>query len=346
MKLTLHKKTKKFILIILVFLLLFAGIQTYNTVTKEETATKETVIFEYSCHPSVDYTVYILPNELYPGTELEEGRYYSKRLLDYIQADFAVEYQGSDSVPVKIQYQVLATVNGYQGQAENKNIYWTKNFPLFEKKVVEIEGDSCDTTEQINFTLDEYDALAVRAKDLTGMNVTNEVIVELLGTVTTKVTKEEVTIPFSTNLEIPLLEDVFQVKKSVGEPIKGLVTETEEAILPVDRVKVSLFAILILLCIAAIPILMFVIKEPDELAMLRKKNSGLIKNYGSRMVAMKEIPDMEFSRYYQVYSIKDMIKIADEVQKPIIYVPDENTAVRNNELLIINENSLYRWFSA
>ena len=34
------------------------------------------------------------------------------------------------------------------------------------------------------------------------------------------------------------------------------------------------------------------------------------------------------------------------MQKPIIYVPDENTAVRNNELLIINENSLYRWFSA
>ena len=132
----------------------------------------------------------------------------------------------------------------------------------------------------------------------------------------------------------------------MNEPIQGSVTETEEIILPVDRTKLAFLIVLMLLCIAAIPILLFVIKEPDELTMLRKKNNGLIKNYGSRMVAMKEIPDIEFSRYYQVYSIKDMIKIADEVQKPILYVPDENTAVRNNELFIINENSLYRWNSA
>ena len=68
---------------------------------------------------------------------------------------------------------------------------------------MEIEVDNWNTTEQINFTLDEYDALAVRAKELTGMNVTNEVIVELLGTVTTNVTKEEVTILYSTKLEFP-----------------------------------------------------------------------------------------------------------------------------------------------
>lgn len=346
MKLTIHKKTKKFILAILLFLLLFTGIQTYSTVNKEEIITEEKVIFEYSCQPSVSYTVNIRPNELYPGTVLDEGGYYSKLLLEYIQADFAVEYQGSDRTPIKVQYQVLATVNGYQGQTENKNIYWTKSFPLTEEKTVEIEGDSWSATEQINFNLGDYDALAVRAKELTGMNVSNEVIVELLGTIIAQTTKEEVTIPFSSNLQLPLLEDVFQVKKTVGEPIQGSVTETKEIILPFDRSKVSLFTVLLLLCITAIPVLMFIIKEPDELTILRKKNNGLIKNYGSRMVAMKEIPDLEYSRYYQVYSIKDMIKIADEVQKPIIYIPDENTAVRNNELFIINENSLYRWNSA
>ena len=85
---------------------------------------------------------------------------------------------------------------------------------MIEKKTVEIEGDNWSTTEQIDFTLDEYDALAVRAKEITGMNVSNEVIVELSGTITTEVTKEEVIIPFSTNLKIPLLEEVFQVTKS------------------------------------------------------------------------------------------------------------------------------------
>ena len=112
MKFTLHKKTKKFILAILLLLLLITGIQTFSTVNKEEMLTEENVIFEYSCQPSVNYTVNIRPNELYPVTVLEEGGYYSKLLLEHIQAGFAVEYQGSETTPIKIQYQVLATVNG------------------------------------------------------------------------------------------------------------------------------------------------------------------------------------------------------------------------------------------
>ncbi len=346
MKLTLHKKTKKYILAILLFLLLFTGIETYSTVNEEKTVSEENIIFEYSCQPSVNYTVNIRPNELYPGTVLEEGGYYSKLLLEHIQAEFAVDYQGSNATPINIQYQVLATVNGYQGQTENKDIYWTKSFPLTEEKTVEIEGDSWSTTEQINFTLGDYDALAVRGKEISGMKVSNEVIVELLGTITAQTSTEEVAIPFSSNLQIPLLEDVFQVTKTAGEALQGSVTESEEVLVPFDRTKVSLLVVLMLLCVAAIPVLLLVIKEPDELTILRKKNNGLIKNYGSRMVAMRAIPAQEYSRYYQVDSIKDMIKIADEMQKPIIYIPDDSTMVRNNELFIIHEDSLYRWNSA
>lgn len=134
--------------------------------------------------------------------------------------------------------------------------------------------------------------------------------------------------------------------KTAGEALQGSVTEREEVLVPFDRTKVSLLVVLMLLCVAAIPVLLLVIKEPDELTMLRKKNNGLIKNYGSRMVAMRAIPAQEYSRYYQVDSIKDMIKIADEMQKPIIYIPDDSTMVRNNELFIIHEDSLYRWNSA
>ena len=346
MKLKLHKKTKKYILSIMILLLLVTGIQIYSIVKSERTITKEKVLFEYSCQPAVDYSVVIHPNELYSGTILEESTYYSKLLLDYIEASFAFDYQGSYSAPLRIQYQVVASVNGYQGQSDSKTIYWSKSFPLTEEKTIETEGDSFSTEEQITFNLSDYDSFAVRAKQISGMKVSNEVVAELTGKIIAQAAGKEVEIPFSSKLRAPLLEDVFKIDKSIAEPIKGTVTETEKVILPIDRTKLSLLAVLMLLLIVAIPVLLFVIKEPDELTLLRKKNNGLLKNYGSRMVAMKEIPSFEFSRLYQVYSIKDMIKIADEVQRPIIYIPDESTLVRNNELLIINENSLYRWYSA
>ncbi|GAB1475406.1 hypothetical protein MASR2M70_02380 [Bacillota bacterium] len=348
MKLTLHKKTKKYILLAIIVLLVFTGIQEYRIFSSEEVIRKENIVFNYKCQPSLEYKVFVKESEIYPKTILEEGdyTYYSKLLLDKIEAEFNVEYNSSKPTPMNIEYQVFATVNGYQGQAPGKVIYWSKSFPLTNNRVIETEGDSWSGKEAVPFTLKDYDAFAVKAKEISGMKVSNELIVELKGSISAKASKEDVVIPISASMTIPLLEDVFKIEKIAGEPIDVSVTETEEAIIPPDPSLIILLGFLMAVLIGLMPILWFKIREPGELDMLRKKNNVLLKNYGSRMVAMEEIPDLNCSRYYQVHSIKDMIKIADEIQKPIIYVPDDMTLLRGNELYIIDQSNLYRWNSA
>lgn len=346
MKFTLHKKTKKYILAVLILLFFFISYQTYKAIGDEEIVIEETTVFEYNCQPNVDYKVSLHPNELFSDTIQEEGNYYSKPLLDNIQADFNVAYQSSEITPIKVEYEMSSKINGYQGQAANKIIYWSKDFPMMEKKVVSTEGDSWEVKEQVNFDLQKFDDFAVKAKEIYGMKVSNELIVELFGSITAVKDDEEIVVPFSSNIQLPLLEDVFRIEKFFDEPLHAAVTEVNETIVPYNKTKVSLLIVTLLLVLASMPILVFGIKEPDELTILRKKNNGLLKNYGSRMVAMQEIPDLKYNQYFQVYSIKDMIKISDEVQKPIIYIPDESIMLRNNELFIIDENNLYRWNSA
>ncbi len=348
MKLTLHKRTKKYIIGIIILLLVFTGIQEYRIVNSEEVVTQEKTVFNYKCQPTVKYSVIVKESELYPQTTLEEGDYiyYSKLLLDRIKADFTVDYKSSKSTPITVDYQVFATVNGYQGQAPNKIIYWSKSFPLTQNKVIETQGNSWNGKEEISFALNDYDAFAVKAREISGMKVSNELLVELKGSISAKATKEDVNIPFSTAVEIPLLEDVFKIEKNVQDPVDVSVTETEEIFVPADQGKIILLGVIIAILLGLIPLIWFKIREPGELDLLRKKNNVLLKNYGSRMVAMEEIPDLNCSRYYQVYSIKDMIKIADEIQKPIIYVPDDSILLRDNELYIIDNSNLYRWNSA
>lgn len=315
MKLTIHKKTKKYLLVVIALLLIFAGIQEYRIINSHDVETIEKTIFSYQCQPSVKYSVIVKESELYPKTILEEGdyTYYSKLLLDRIKADFSVDYKSSKSTPITVDYQVYATVNGYQGQAPNKTIYWSKSFPLTQNKVIETEGDSWQGKEEISFTLNDFDAFAIKAKEISGMKVSNEVLVELKGSISAKATKEDVNIPFSTAVEMPLLEDVFKIEKTVGDPVDVSVTETEEIFVAADQGKIILFAAIIAILLGLIPLIWFKIREPGELDILRKQNNALLKNYGSRMVAMEEIPVLNCSRYYQVHSIKDMIKIADEI---------------------------------
>lgn len=346
MKLTMQNKTKKYILTILIFLFFITGLYTYKTINDKMDFSKERVIFEYSCRPSINYNVVLKPNELFTDIKMGEGGYYSKQLLDYISADFSVIYQGGESTPLSAKYRVLAKVNGYQGQASNKNIYWSKDFILLEKQINETIGDRLELKEKVEFSLQDYDAFAVKAKEISGMKVANDVVMEIAGTITVLREGKEIDIPFSSGLEVPLLEDVFKIEKVMDEPIQEAVTEKVETILSFNKMKVSLLGAIMILLLTAIPILIFKIKEPEETTIIRRKNSGLLKNYGSRMVAVEEIPKLKYDYHFQVYSIKDLIKISDERQKPIIYIPDEGTMLRNNELFIIDDNNLYSWNSA
>ncbi len=346
MKLTLHKRTKKYIIGALVIAFCFTGYHVYRALDDEKISIEEKTIFEYSCRSTIDYKVALHPNELYPDNILGEDGHYSKRLMDYIGAEFNLEYTSSEPTPIKGEYQVVARVNGYQGQTTSKSVYWSKSFPLTKLVTISQEGTSIGLKEKVNFDLKEYDSFCVMAKEMTGMNVSNEVIVELVGSISIDRDGQSIPIDFSPYIRIPLLEDVFQIEKGAGEPVESVITEKIETIVPYNRTKVSLLVVSMLILLTAMSIFAFLVKEPDEFAMLRKKNKGLLKNYGSRMVAMHEMPDFRFNRYFQVHSMKDMIKISDEVQKPIIYVPDDSIALRNSEIYIIDENNLYRWNSA
>ncbi len=153
-KLKIHKKSKKILVLILVLLTVLSGLQLFFQLTFPKTVMNETVQYEAVCSPQVGYQVLIAPNEVYSGTTLNEGEYYSKKLLNYIQTDFELNYQGSKNVPLDIEYQILATVNGYQGDESQKRIYWTKNFPITNKKTIkEKDSGTWSKKERVNFNI-------------------------------------------------------------------------------------------------------------------------------------------------------------------------------------------------
>ena len=75
---------------------------------------------------------------------------------------------------------------------------------------------------------------------------------------------------------------------------------------------------------------------------VRRKSKGVIKNYGSRIVALN-MPKFDYRQIYKVDSIKDLIKISDEIEKPIIYESDTEDVIKNHELYLIDEDKLYIW---
>lgn len=345
MKLKIHKKSKKVFVLIFTLLIALSCLQLFMAFSMPKTSKTEMVQYESNCQPQASYKVFINPNEVYSGTTLEEGSVYSKKLLSYIQADFGVEYAGSKNVPLDIEYQIIATVNGYQGDDKEKTVYWSKNFPLTTKKVVKEENKGIwNQKEKVNFTIGNFDSFAVRAKDITGFDVSNELIVSMTGKVIAHTGKEDLETPFDVNLQVPLMEDTFQITKNNLDPIQNSVTEMKDVQIPFNHFRVVSYGILLVLSLTGLIFMIFFTRDPNYQEMLVKRVNAAIKNYGSRMVALETIPKMNYQQYYKVHSIKDLIKIADEIQKPILYEADKETIVKNYEFHVIDNDVIYSLF--
>lgn len=344
MKLKIHKKSKKIFILIFILLLVLSSLQLFLPVAFPKTLKTEKPQYEATCTPNVTYQVMILPNEVFPGTSQKEGEIYSKKIMSYIQTDFEVIYTGSKAVPLDIEYQLVAKVNGYQGEDPKVN-YWSKTFPISAvKKFKEEAGSTWSKKERINFQLGNYDAFAVRAKEITGMDVQNEVLVSMAGKIIAHTGKEDLETPFEVNLRMPLMEDIFSISKSGTDPIKDSISVTVETAKPIDLMHVIPYGTVLGISFIGLIMILFFTREPSSDEMLLKKANATIKNYGSRIVALQSIPKMNYRQHYKVHSMKDMIKIADELQKPIFYEVDNTTVVKDYEFHIIEEETIYSLF--
>jgi hypothetical protein len=235
-------------------------------------------------------------------------------------------------------------VNGYQGTDKDKTIIWSKNFPLTNKKAVKEETGNWSKKEKINFNLSSYDAFSVRAKEITGLDITNELIVSMTGKVTAHTKQQDLETPFNVNLQIPLMEDTLQIKKNNLEPIKNSITSKEETTQPMNKFRTLIYSNLLILCLISLVIMIFFTREPNSQELLLKNVHNILKNYGSRIVALQSIPKINFRQYYKVHSIKDLIKIADELQRPIFYEVDKETIVKDYKFHVIEDDIIYSLF--
>lgn len=342
MKLKIHKKSKRIIILIFALLLVFSCLQLFPLLEPPQKIKTESTVYEGACEPKAAYLVLINPNEVFPGTSQDEGMFYSKRILNQIRTDFEVNYQGSETVPLDIEYQVLAKVNGFQGEDPNKVIYWSKSFPVTGKITVKEEkSSSWNKKERVDFQLNNYDSFAVRAKEITGMNVSSELLVSMEGMIVAHTEKEDLETPFNVNIRIPLMEDVFQIRKTGTDPVKNSVTETVETQAPFDLFRAVLYGALSALCLVGLIIMVFFTRMPNREEELLKKANVTVKDYGSRIVALHSFPKVNYRQYYKVNSIKDLIKVADELQKPIFYEIDKDTLVKDYEFHVVDKETVY-----
>lgn len=317
-RLIISKNVKLLLIAITVMLMGATSFLIYNEVKNRGFKEEKEILYTYKNNSSVNYRVTFKPdNIVYNNQSIGEGEAYLTALVDYIKATFAYEFQGERPADIKGDYEAVAVVEGYVGEGKTYKTIWQKKFTLIPKTNFQSKEKSISIKKDVTLKLDSYNNFVNTVIETT--KASSNVKLSVFMNVNLKVNTESGTIEetITPSIALPLNTGYFEVVKKQTEEKPGAIEKIKKVQLPVDKKMIAIFSgILGILVIALLYLIFFttVLKDPFVLQL-----NTIFKKYGNRLVALNNDPVSTYEKQSNVRSIDDLVRIADEIGKPIMY---------------------------
>ena len=319
MKKSINKKLKIVVLAILLIIIAIITILLYITIKNPGVREEKVALLSYNNKTDIKYNVFLLPNPLYSGDNVEEGKLYLTSFVDYIKISFLYEFNIDRPTDIKGNYEVLVVVEGYTTEEDKVKTIWKKEFILIPKTSFESNELKASIIKEITYSINEYNSFATQIKDLTELDVPIKASVVMNVNLQAKTGINVINKKFTPSIIMPLDTKYFEVIKSGVEEKPEVIEETKQIQLPVNRNLVILYGIIIGTAFLALLYLLIFVKGDAPVDAMKKQLSKIFKSHGTRLVAINNEIGTTFGMYYKVKSIEDLVRIADELGRPILY---------------------------
>lgn len=300
----------------------------YQELKKVDTRTEEKILYNYLIDTTSQYQVHLLPNALYTEDILGEGKIYLSNFIKGLDTTFTTSIEVSEGSTIKGNYQIIAQVASYTIEKDKKKDIWSKNYILAPTKSFSSEGDHYQVEKTVQVNYPSYNEFAKQIAQATGVNTPSEVRVIMKGVVQIDSAYSNIEEPFEQILLIPLGEQYFNITKGQAARIQDTIQERNIITIPQDRTQETMYGIGIVLLFIGIGVLSFGTQNFTREDLERKRVKALFKEHGSRMVGVDKVDASAYITCYKLATIQDLIKIADEIEKPVFYcISDDLIAI-------------------
>ena len=290
----------------------------YNQAFNRGFEEKKTILYKYQQGADINYNVFLKPNPLYENNSLGEGKVYITEFIKSINLALNYAYSAEKPADIKGNSEVIAVMEGFtDGDKDTKSI-WKKTFSLVPKKDFKAQEKSFSIAEDVSLNLEDYNAIAnkIIQDSKVGSQVRLSVFMNVnLKAETHKGVIEEKVSPMIT---IPLNTNFIEITKDQIVERPGAIEETEKIQIPVNKKIIAIYTLALIAFLSTL----FWLKSytiGTEKDQLTKSLNGIFKKHGDRLVALNGAIPSSLETFYKVKSIDDLVKIADEIAKPIFY---------------------------
>lgn len=287
---------------------------------KEEQMT----LYSYNNKSDIHYQVQLKPNILYDKATLDEDKVYITEFVDSIQATFEYQFKGEGKADIVGDYEIVAQMEGYAGNEKegNTKTIWKKDFILVPKKSFQQNDHIFSIKEDVSLELDDYNNFAAQVLEVSKVGIPVKLSVGMNINFQANTNKGVADVKISPSLNMPINTNYFEIRKNVQDDTGGIQV-SKQIQQPVNKIAVTIYIFLDILALSGLLFIIFgtQISTKDPLIRSLKR---IFKKHGDRLVALtNEVAGMD-EIYNEVKNIEDLVRIADEIGKPIMYQYSEN----------------------
>lgn len=311
-----------------------------NKTTEQQ---EERTLYSYQVTADSSYRVHLLPNELFAEEWLPEGKAYSEKLTDDIEIALKADLVGSKEVLIHGNYQIGAVIEGYQSGADARKTVYEKQFPLKEGTLPQTASHQASMAETVSLDLKEYRTYVDQAELALGGSTSREFTLRFEGTfvVETGEKTEEKHFSYRMPVALGMGNSFFSIDKPKAAVEEGKITEMVSVEVRPPAAKLFLAFGMMVTGIAVIVFAIAGTRLPEGDEEWCMKMSGIIRKYGSRMVRLQALPELEEKNQVSLECIESMILMAEEIRQPVFCSLDEKGLPKEGLFYVPDRERIY-----
>lgn len=278
---------------------------------------KTVALYNYEVKDNIDYKVILKPNSLYDTNSLGEDEVYLSNLVDHLETFYTYEFKGEREAEIKGSYEIVAIAEGYFGEGEKLTTLWKRRFPLVEKTSFETKDKQLSISQRVPIRLNDYSAFTRQINEATSIDTQAKLSVVMNLELYAQTDQGQIEKKSVTSLVIPLNSSYFKISKILGENKPEAIEEIQVEQRPFNKNFFIGYGLGIGILLLALFVILFGTQKA-EVDLFVKELKKIFKKYGTRLVALNsEIA--EGTSQINVHAIDDLVRISDELGKPIMY---------------------------
>lgn len=327
-KIIINKNIRLISIGITCILLIVMGILLINILSKGKFVDKKIPGYTYNNKAKVNYQVFLIPNNLFPADQksIGEDNIYVKKLVNYIETNFTYEFNGQTPAQVQGKYSISAILEGQLGSDKAIKTVWKYEEQLLSEKNFIVNDSKYILEVKSQIKPQYFQQLATTRSSEYEINFNTKLTIYWNIQIEAKTDKGIIKETLMPTMEIPInTEKYFEIKGNLITEKKGALETITTIISPTYKSKLLLFSVGCGICIFSLLFIFFFTESKPKDNALQLKLKNIFKKHGDRLVRLVDEQSISMVQLVLVEDFEDLVRIADDVGKPIFYRDKENT---------------------